>query len=412
MEPIISVENLAFSYSPEQPILNDVSLTVDEGEWVGLLGESGIGKTSLLRVVNGDWMPLSGNISRRDGINTASVYQNYQLFPHLSVLDNLLLVLRKNEKWYRRLRKNKEAERQAIQILAQVKMEQFAHVKPYQLSGGQKQRVAIGQALAQQAQLLLLDEPFGALDESVKMQLQELLKELQAKFRFGILLVTHDVEEALFLCSKIYILRKTECGATSELYPLSKNLLPIPELKQSEAFFKQLQSLRSYFYRGDWLAQHPAVVEQAVNRGVIDESMLAEIESKAGEVWVITKALGQDLDNPLIAQVVSNNLKRGVNYRYILPQGVALDNKVAALQGLDGGLHISFYQLPATTSVFLFGEVVIYDPKSIHSQGYSYFGGEDKGMMFRLPAEFIKGHVELIEAQGRCIGRQKDDKTQ
>lgn len=396
MQPIVLVENIAFSYDAEKPVLNDVSLSVCEREWVCLLGESGIGKTSLLHVLSGAYPVLSGRIEHTQNVKVATVYQNYALFPHLSVMDNLLIVLRKNERWYQRLAANKEAEQKAMKILAQVKMAQFADVKPHMLSGGQRQRVAIGQALAQQAQLLLLDEPFGALDESVKMQLQELIRELQQEYGFGVLLVTHDVEEALYLGSKIYILRKTESGAQSELYPLSENVVVTPELKQSESFFKQLQSLRAYFYRSEWLSQHQHVVEQAASRGFIDEAVLVEIESKASEVWVITKALKQDLDNPQIAHVVSNNLKRGVQYRYIVPGGTDIEDKMTELRRQTGGENIQVFELDPATSVFYFGEVVIYDPQSERSQGYSYLGGEDKGLMFRLPEEFVKAHVGLV----------------
>ena len=373
-------------------------MQIKAGEWVCLLGDSGIGKTTLLRIIEGQYMPQQGEF--QCDVNISSVFQKTILFPHLNVLDNVIFILRRKETWRTRFKTNKTSKQQAQKLLKQVHMEDYADAMPHTLSGGQQQRVAIAQVLAQKSKLLLMDEPFAALDESTREQLQELLIRLQNQYHFAVLLVTHNLEEALYLGHQLYLLRQGKQGATLEQYDISGNYRAIPEIKQSEAFFKQLQDLRAYFYRSQLLKDDHNQINNALDRGLIDETILVELESTADEVWVISKDLRQDMDNPLIHKVVSKNLQRGVCYYYIIPE-----NSPFAIKQLTHLLtlfnqyksQIFIYTLAKETSVFYFGEVVFFNPHHPKSQGFSYLNSVDKGLMMRLSQEFIEVHIEMIE---------------
>ena len=269
----------------------------------------------------------------------------------------------------------------------------------HQLSGGQRQRVAIAQALAQRAPLLLMDEPFGALDEQTRGQLQDLLIQLQHDRNLGILFITHDVEEALYLGRRIHILRPDPDGARSEEHPVTGVSQPIPEIKQSEGFFKQLQALRARYYRNSRLQNDATHLRTAIGRGLIDETMLAEIERNAREIWVISQELRQDVQNPVIHAAVEENLRDGKRYHYVIPADdpVAAENREILLtQFSDYEDQITIKTLPRSTSVFHFGEVVLYDPTTDNAQGFTYLHGDERGLMIRLPDAFIDAHVREL----------------
>ncbi len=206
-----------------RPVLHDVSLSVPEGETVVLLGRSGSGKTTLLKAVNGLVRPASGQIwfegkltSESDPIRLRRrmgyVIQDAGLFPHWTVEANIGLVPRL-ENW------RPEAVAQRIDgLLTAVGLApaEFRHRYPRQLSGGQKQRVGIARALAADPPLLLLDEPFAALDPITRLDLQRQFLELRRSLRKSALFVTHDVREALMMGSRIALLKD---GAIDVLLP-------------------------------------------------------------------------------------------------------------------------------------------------------------------------------------------------
>ena len=187
--------------------LDDINFRIEEGEFICILGHSGCGKTTLLRLLSGLQKPtvgevlLNGKPMEGPGTDRAVVFQNYALFPWLSAKKNVQFGIRLARK---DLSKAQAAEL-AMEYLAKVNMTEAADKYPYQLSGGMKQRVAIARALAMDADILLLDEPFGALDAKIRRELQVLLEELWSKGekRRTVIFVTHDIREAVQLASRI-----------------------------------------------------------------------------------------------------------------------------------------------------------------------------------------------------------------
>src|SRR6266478_4422848 len=202
----------------------DVSLAVRAGEIVALLGPSGCGKTTLLRVVAGFVRQSAGSV-RIDGKpvdhlpanlrNVGIVFQNYALFPHMTVADNIAYGL--SARGVKRV-----AQRARVaDMLSLVKLEEIADRYPKQLSGGQQQRVALARALAVKPNILLLDEPFGALDKNLRLDMQIEIKRIQRLAGTTTILVTHDQEEALSMADRVAVLnrgRLEQFGTPSEVY--------------------------------------------------------------------------------------------------------------------------------------------------------------------------------------------------
>jgi len=187
-------------------VLRDINLHVETGEFVCAVGASGSGKTTLLRLIAGLDTPTSGKISvdgkpvLGPGADRGMVFQSYTLYPWMSVAKNVGFGL-KLQGISRSVRRQRVAE-----YLDVVGLSQFANAYPRELSGGMKQRVAIARALASQPKILLMDEPFGALDVQTKETMQEFLLDLWRRTGTSILMITHDVEEAIFLSQRIYVL--------------------------------------------------------------------------------------------------------------------------------------------------------------------------------------------------------------
>jgi spermidine/putrescine ABC transporter ATP-binding subunit len=204
--------------------LNDVSLSVRRGEFMTLLGPSGCGKTTLLNLAAGFFSPDGGDI-RIDGaqVNDMPTYrreigmmfQNYALFPHMSVAGNIAYGLK-----VRGVAKA-ERDRRVADVLALVKLDGFGDRKPRQLSGGQQQRVALARALVINPTVLLLDEPFSALDKNLRAAMQVELREIQRKVKVTTIFVTHDQGEALSLSDRIAVMSQgtiRQLGTPSEIY--------------------------------------------------------------------------------------------------------------------------------------------------------------------------------------------------
>jgi len=208
--------------------LDGVSLKVREGELVALLGPSGSGKTTLLRIIAGLDFPTGGQIlmdeidaSRRHvgARNVGFVFQHYALFRHMTVFENVAFGLRVKP---RRLRPGpSEIQARVTRLLELVQLEGFARRYPSQLSGGQRQRVALARALAIEPRVLLLDEPFGALDAKVRKDLRRWLRRLHEEMGLTSVFVTHDQEEALELADRVVVMshgRIEQVGSPEEIY--------------------------------------------------------------------------------------------------------------------------------------------------------------------------------------------------
>ena len=213
MGATIEFRNVSFAVAQGRLLLDSISLAVEEGTTTAILGRSGSGKSTLLRTVNRLIEPTSGKVlvrgrqvgssdlvELRRGIGY--VIQETGLFPHFSVERNAGLVLEAEGE------PRAEREKRSHELLAAVGLDpgQFARRYPHQLSGGQRQRVGLARALAADPEILLMDEPFGALDPLTRAEMQDMLRDLLARLRKTVLLVTHDLDEALFLGNRIVLL--------------------------------------------------------------------------------------------------------------------------------------------------------------------------------------------------------------
>lgn len=220
----LELKNIKKSFQEGEDVLDDICLTAKKGEFVTLLGSSGCGKTTTLRIIAGLEQPDSGQVflngkdvtglePNRRNVNT--VFQNYALFPHMNVADNIGYGLK--------LKKTPKAEisRRVKEMLELVQLTGFEKRKPSELSGGQRQRVAIARALVNNPEVLLLDEPLGALDLQLRRAMQHELKHLQKKLGITFIYITHDQEEAINMSDTIAVMNHghfEQIGTPDEIY--------------------------------------------------------------------------------------------------------------------------------------------------------------------------------------------------
>lgn len=220
------------------PVLDDVSLDLQPGEFVALLGPSGCGKSSLLRLVAGLEAPSQGRITHNGELVTRPdpsrivVFQDPTLLPWRTVRDNIALGLQ--------ARQVPKAQWQRVdEALALVGLSEFADSYPHQLSGGMAQRAALARALVNDPQLLILDEPLGKLDSLTRLSMQSEILKLWQQAGFTVLMVTHDVEEALFLADRVVVFSPRPAKTVAQL----KVDLPYPRHRGQPAFVQLRQQL-------------------------------------------------------------------------------------------------------------------------------------------------------------------------
>ena len=210
-DPFLVIENVSKVYpTPTGPytVLEDVNLTVYEGEFICVIGHSGCGKSTLLNMVSGFNKPTHGEVRlqtkpiREPGPDRMMVFQNYCLLPWLSVFENVYLAVDAVHPDKPKAEKTKIVR----ENLEMVGLSEAMNKRPSQISGGMKQRVAIARALSIRPQVLILDEPFGALDAITKEELQEELLQIWRERRCTVLMITHDIDEALFLADRIVMM--------------------------------------------------------------------------------------------------------------------------------------------------------------------------------------------------------------
>ncbi|KTG16195.1 MULTISPECIES: ABC transporter ATP-binding protein [unclassified Guyparkeria] len=216
--------------TPKGPFqaLDDINLKVDEGEFISLIGHSGCGKSTVLNIVAGlhqatrGGVLLDGREVDQPGPERAVVFQNHSLLPWLTVYQNVELAVKKVFKG----RMSRAEMRDWINHnLALVHMDHAAHKRPDEISGGMKQRVGIARALAMQPKVLLMDEPFGALDALTRAHLQDSLMEIQADLGNTVIMITHDVDEAVLLSDRIVMMTNGPAATVGEILPID---LPRP----------------------------------------------------------------------------------------------------------------------------------------------------------------------------------------
>ena len=226
----VSAEEISYAYEKGQPALNNVTVSAKAGEFVTLLGPSGSGKSSLLRIIAGLMSPERGRIildghditdapaQKRD---MGVVFQNYALFPHLSVADNIAFPLQ-----MRHVPRG-DCLTRVEEMLELVGLEGMSDRRPGQLSGGQQQRVALARALAHRPRVLLLDEPLGALDRRLRQRLGRELRKIQRETGTTTIYVTHDQEEAFYLSDQLVVMSNghiNQSGKPQELYERPSDL--------------------------------------------------------------------------------------------------------------------------------------------------------------------------------------------
>ncbi|HLQ72836.1 MAG TPA: ABC transporter ATP-binding protein [Bacillota bacterium] len=214
---VLQLEKVSRTFAGKT-VVKDISLSIKRGEIVGILGTSGCGKSTLLRAVSGIDLDYDGKISinnvsdKKIHDTTGFIFQEPRLFPWQTVLENVTFGLKVSKS---------EAKKLGKSYLQDVGLADSERLYPSQLSGGMAQRVAIARALATSPEVLLLDEPFSALDAFTKMQLQDLLLDIWQAHQTTMVLVTHDIDEALYLCDRVIILRG-QPGEISDVYTIEK----------------------------------------------------------------------------------------------------------------------------------------------------------------------------------------------
>lgn len=205
----ILVENLRVRFGRDDAAVeavSDVSMQVQPGEFVTIIGPSGCGKSTLLNVVAGFVRPtsgkslLDGKATDKPGADRGMVFQQYSLFPWLSVRKNVEFGLKQQGMGV------SQREQAARTLLGLAGLSAFENHYPDQLSGGMKQRVGIVRALATSPQVLLMDEPFGALDAQTRVVMQQILTNMWQRFRISVLFITHDIDESIFLSDRVYVM--------------------------------------------------------------------------------------------------------------------------------------------------------------------------------------------------------------
>jgi ABC-type nitrate/sulfonate/bicarbonate transport system, ATPase component len=239
-----NVEKVYHARKGDTVAMKDCNMEVLENEFICIIGPSGCGKSTLLRMLAGLDFPTGGTIVAHDklikgpGADRGMVFQTYTLFPWMTVEENVKFGLK--------LKKMSKAEQDKIanEYIEAVGLEKFAKNYPKELSGGMKQRVAIARALANKPDVLLMDEPFGALDPQTKASMQLLLRQIWQKHRTTVVFVTHDIEEAVFLATKIYVM-SARPGTVKEEIPVYLPYDRTLELKDTPDFISLRREVNS-----------------------------------------------------------------------------------------------------------------------------------------------------------------------
>ncbi|MBR4373496.1 MAG: ABC transporter ATP-binding protein [Treponema sp.] len=257
LEPVIEIENLTVSYESEEnsyEALKNINLTINRGEFICIVGSSGCGKSTLLSVLEGLQNASAGSVKingkeiHGTGVERAVVFQNYSLFPWMSALQNVAFaVYETNKKRGNKISKKKASEI-ALTFLRKVDLNGFENKLPGELSGGMQQRVAIARAMACDPEILLMDEPFGALDAKIRENLQNLLLKMwrEDEKKKTVVFVTHDLNEAELLADRIVFM------IPKHIYAVIDDTLPrprsYPSIQESAEYKELYQKLVKYFY--------------------------------------------------------------------------------------------------------------------------------------------------------------------
>ena len=256
MKTIVKVENVGQSFSTPKGrfiALRNIDLGIQSGEVVSLIGHSGCGKSTLLNLIAGLTLPTSGVLlcDGREiagpGPERAVVFQNHSLLPWMSCFENVMLAV---ERVFGRKEGRDKLRERVDAALAMVHMDHAAHKFPHEISGGMKQRIGIARAFAMEPRILLMDEPFGALDALTRASLQDELNNVIGRTGATVVMVTHDVDEAVLLSDRIVMMTNGPAATIGEILPVD---LPRPrdrvQLAQNHRFAEYRAAVFEFLYR-------------------------------------------------------------------------------------------------------------------------------------------------------------------
>jgi len=248
MEKFVQVEKVGMSFDTKKGqfvALRDIDLTIRQGEFISLIGHSGCGKSTLLNLIAGLTLPTSGVLlcANREiagpGPERAVVFQNHSLLPWLTCFENVFLAV---ERVFAANEKKQQLKERTTRVLELVGLAHAMHKYPGEISGGMKQRVGIARALAMEPKVLLMDEPFGALDALTRARLQDELMKICEATQATTVMVTHDVDEAVLLSDRIVMMTNGPAATIGEILAVS---LPRPRERLSLAHDAQYMDYRS-----------------------------------------------------------------------------------------------------------------------------------------------------------------------